>query len=254
MVDAVVVSDDASPATFDALLRGLPVPVLRHERNAGIARSLNAGLEFAQDHGCAWLLTVDQDSELPYGYLSVLRSSIERASAAGIDVGAVAAETVVADDTPLVYPIESISGVITTAEVFQSGTLWNVEALESIGGFDGSFGMDGVDTAACLALRQQGYGIVLAAGARLIHGYGSARPVRLMGRTVMSTRHSPERRTQMVRSRLRLFPAELRTDPAQALRSLRRIMVNTTLAVSVEDDRWAQVKATIRGLRPRRYR
>ncbi len=254
MVDAVVVSDDASPVTFDPVLRDSTVPVIRHERNAGIARSLNAGLAFARDHDLAWLLTVDQDTELPDDYLSVLRASIDRASAAGIDVGVVAAETVVVDDTPLGYPVESVSGVSTTAEVFQSGTLWRVQALARIGGFDSSFGMDGVDAAACLALRRQGYRIVLAPGARLIHGYGSARPVRLLGRTVMSTRHSPERRTQMVRSRLRLFPAELRTDPVQALRSMRRIVVNTTLAVSVEGDGWAQAKATVRGLRPRRYR
>ena len=254
MVDAVVVSDDASPVTFDAILRETPVPTIRHERNAGIARSLNAGLAFARDHDFAWLLTVDQDSALTDGYVSALLESVDTASVAGIDVGAVAAETIVADGTPLTYPIESISGVMTTAEVFQSGTLWSVRALEGIGGFDGSFGMDGVDTAACLALRRQGYRIVLAPGAQLTHGYGSARPVRLLGRTVMSTQHSPERRTQMVRSRLRLFPKELRTDPAQALRSLRRIVVNTTLAVSVEGERWAQAKATLRGLRPRRYR
>jgi len=254
MVDVVLVADDASPATFDSLLREIPVLVLRQEKTAGNARVVNAGITFERESDRSWILTVDQDSELPTNYMSELQDGLNQALDTGVNVAAVAAQTVIADDTPLEYPIKQVAGVPTTTEVFLSGTLWSVAALEGIGGFDGSFGMDGVDAAACLALRRQGYRIVLAPGARLVHGYGSARPVRLLGRTVMATGHNPSRRTQMVRSRMRQFPQELRTDPSQALRSLRRLAVNTALAVSVEEDRWAQAKATVRGLRPRRYR
>jgi hypothetical protein len=54
----------------------------------------------------------------------------------------------------------------------------------------------------------------------------------------------------MVRNRLRLAPREFLLSPAQGFRSLRRLGVNTALAVTVEDDRWAKAKASARGLWP----
>ena len=253
MVAGMVVSDDASPATFDRILRQCSVPVYRHHDNRGIARSLNVGLRFAEDSRAAWLLTVDQDSWLPDGYVDALLATARSATDVGLKVGAIAAESVVAGQTPLVYPQRTESGVVTTTEVFQSGTLWNVEALRGIGGFDESLGIDGVDAAACLALRERGFQVVLAPGVALEHAYGHGRPVRMFGRTVMATGHSPSRRETMVRNRLRLLPRELRADPAQAWRSSRRLMVNTALSLTVEKDRWAHAKASIRGLWPRRH-
>ena len=253
MVAGVVVSDDASPATFDRILLQCSAPVHRHHQNQGIARSLNVGLRFAEDSGASWLLTVDQDSQLPEDYVKALLATARSATDLGLNVGAVAAEAVEVGQTRLGYPQRTESGVVTTTEVFQSGTLWSVEALRKIGGFDESLGIDGVDTAACLALRERGYRVVLAPGVALKHAYGDGRPVRLFGRTVMATGHSPSRRTTMVRNRLRLLPRELRADPAQAWRSSRRLMVNTALSLTVENDRWANAKASIRGLWPRRH-
>ena len=254
MVGATVVSDDASPATFDELLRSSPVPVIRHREREGIARSLNIGLANALESGAQWLLTVDQDSDLPPQYINRLLATATSAHEAGLPVGVVAAETVNIPGTDLGYPTRHEAGHLVTAEIFQSGSLWNVAALAEIGGFNESFGLDAVDAAACLRLRERGYRIVLAAGSSFHHRYGEGTPIRIFGRTVISTGHSPDRRTGMVHNRLRLLPAEARQDPAQAWRSLRRLAVNTALAVSVEGDRWENTKATIRGFRPRRHR
>ena len=58
----------------------------------------------------------------------------------------------------------------------------------------------------------------------------------------------------MVRNRLRLFPAEFAQSPVHALRTLRRVAVNTALAVTIEDDRWAKAKSSARGVFPARQR
>lgn len=255
MVGRVVVADDASPATSDEILRGCVERadvVVRHGRHAGIARSLNAGLREAQDCGARWLLTVDQDSLLPPGYVDNLLAAVPPAS--GLRVGAIGAETIVDGATALRYPTSEVGTALTTAEVFQTGTLWCIEGLTAVGGFDESFGVDGVDAAACLELRRLGYIVLLAPGTSLAHSYGDSHPVRLLGRTVMATHHAPERRTTMVRNRVRLLPRELRQDPMQGWRSMRRLLVNTTLAITVEDDRWAKARASIRGLLPRKTR
>lgn len=254
MVDTIVVSDDASPATFDGVLRRSPVPVVRHHDNRGIARSLNVGLSRALELDAEWLLTVDQDSDVPPDYVHRLLATAHAARESGLSVGVVAAETVIVAGTALKYPMREEAGCLTTAEVFQSGALWNVTALADIGGFDETFGIDAVDAAACLRLRERGFHVVLAPELSFDHHYGSGRAVRVLGRTVMATGHSPARRAGMIRNRLRLLPAEVRLDPAQALRSVRRVAMNTALAVTIEEGRWAQVKATVRGLRPGRYR
>ena len=123
--------------------------------------------------------------------------------------------------------------------------------MSEIAGFDESFGIDAVDAAACVRLRATGRHIVVVPGAAVGHQLGDSRQVRVLGRTVLATGHSPDRRTTIVRNRLRLAPEEFRESPAHALRTIRRVAMGTALAVTVEEDRWAKAKASIRGLLPR---
>lgn len=255
----VVVSDDASPCTADPILRdcGLVpgVTVIRHADNVGIARGLNEGFQAARDSGCRWLLTSDQDSQFPESYVADISSYAESIGSLWEDsvrVGAVGAGMVINANGQLKYPITQVaspSGPLSvTEEVIASGTLWNVEALIGVGGFDESLGLDAVDAAACLRLREAGYRIALAPGVRMEHRLGDSRSVQLLGRTVLATGHSGERRATMMRNRLRLAPAEFRQSPKHAFRTLRRVSVNTLLGATVEGDRWEKVKGSVRGL------
>lgn len=247
----VLVTDDASPCTSDTALReveSLGVDVVRHRHNRGIARGLNDGLAFAAARGAIWLLTVDQDSSLPADYVSALLA------AASDRVGVIGAEVISDASGDVRYPTTQSDGHLATEEVFQTGSLWSVAALTAIGGFDESLGIDAVDAAACLRLRERGFIVALAAGVRLEHRVGAARQVTLLGRTVLATGHSPERRTTMVRNRLRLAPAEFRQSPKHAFRTLRRVGVNAVLGATIEENRWAKTKGTIKGLWPRRSR
>lgn len=252
-----LVADDASPCTTDPALRAAAAQgagVVRHARNAGIARSLNDGLRFASALGADWLLTVDQDSALPGDYVASLHRAADDAQAVlGPDaVGAVAAGVIGDASGDLGYPFTEVAGLPSTAEVIQTGTLWSVSGLEEIGGFDETFGIDAVDAAACVRLRAAGRVIVLAPDLSVTHRIGDGRQVTILGRTVLASGHSPDRRTSIVRNRLRLAPEEFRESPVQAWRSLRRMAVGTALAVTVEEDRWAKAKASARGLFPRR--
>ena len=255
----VVVADDASPCTADPVLRqvsALGAHVVRHAHNAGIARSLNDGLDYARQSGAPWLLTVDQDSTLPADYVTRLLSAADHAvTVLGLHgIGAIAAGSIDDASGVLSYPTTLVSGLPSTAEVIQTGTLWSVASLDAIGGFDESLGIDAVDAAACVRLRASGRRILLAPGLSIGHRIGAGRQVRLLGRTVLVSGHSPERRTTIVRNRLRLAPEEFSQSPVHAFRTLRRVAIGTLLAVTVEDRRWAKAKASARGLVPRRDR
>ena len=244
---AVVLSDDASPATYDRLLRAVAdsgTPVIRHRRNAGIARGLNDGLNLALSQGFTWLLTLDQDTRISREVINELVD----ASQASDRVGVVGVEIIGDTNGDVSYPSKGRGAVVTTEEVFQTASLWRVSALTEIGGFDERLGIDGVDAAACLRLREHGYLVTLAPGTRAEHRYGSATHLRLLGRTIVSTGHSPIRRESMVRNRLRLAPAEFRQSPQHALRTLRRVAVNTLLGVTLEQDRRANLMGSLRGI------
>ena len=257
-VKLVLISDDGSPCTSDALLMTLTdiagVTVARHASNAGIARGLNEGLSVAREAGAPWLLTIDQDSAIDEHYVELLVAAATDRIAHGERLGALGAEWIEDSSGVMRYPIREEGGFPRTEEVIQTGTLWNVGALVSVGGFDASLGMDGVDAGACLALRRAGFVIGVAPGLRVQHRLGDGRTIRIGGRSVMVTGHSPERRASMVRSRLRLFPGEFAESPRHALRTLRRVAVNQTLGIVVERQRWAKVKGTMRGMRPSRTR
>lgn len=255
MVSALVVADDASPCTFDQFFRECrslsSVNVHRFSRNAGISRSLNIGWRTAAHMGKPWLLTVDQDSVLPHGYVADLVTAAREATHAGVRVGVIGPASIQDASGPITYPVQHVNGWPTTAEIFQTGALWSVNALSAIGGFDESFGIDAVDSEACLSLRESGFHVALAPHMTLAHSWGEARQLTVLGTRIAATGHSPHRRTHMVRNRMRLAPREFRQSPIQALRSLRRLTVNTLLAVSVEEDRWAKARASARGLIPR---
>jgi len=243
----ILVTDDASPVTFDLALRAveaLGVTVIRHDRNAGIARGLNEGLGFAFDSGATWLLTVDQDTTVPADYVE----SLLPWAVAG--VGVVAAEHIADASGSIGYPSRLVDGQLITEEVMQTGSLWSVDVMNSVGGFDESLGIDAVDAAACLRIREKHLRVVLAPGVCLSHHLGNTRQVQIFGKTVLATGHSASRRTTMVRNRLKLAPAEFRQSPVHALRTLRRVAVNVALGALVEEDRLAKAKAGLRGLRP----
>ena len=248
----VVVSDDASPCTSDAVLRRLSelprVTVFRHRANAGIARGLNDGLSRARELGASWLLTVDQDSRVPDDYVMRILNAAYAMQVSESKIRVVGAEHIHERSGSMQYPLIERSGVSITEEVIQTGSLWSVDALSDVGGFDESLGIDAVDAAACLRVREQGHLVAVARGLDLEHALGHARTVQVMGRAVMLTGHEPARRTTMVRNRLRLFPREFRQSPRHALRTLRRVAVNQTLGLVNETNRTAKIKGSLRGI------
>jgi len=252
-----IVADDASPVTADSILRELTAlpktTVVRNFRNEGIARGLNQGVEYARINGYEWLLTLDQDSEVDADYARAILSAAHESESLWSQrptVGVIAPHQVIDASGVMNYPTRIVDAITVTEEVIQSGSLWRVSALAQIGGFDEKLGIDAVDAAACLHLREAGYLVALTDTVELHHNLGDSRQVNLLGKTIMVTNHSPARRATMVRNRLRLAPAEFKQSPVHAARSLRRVTVNSVLGGLTGTDRWAKTKGALSGLIP----
>ena len=238
----VLVTDDGSPCTFDRRLSSIGttsgVRVIRHKTNRGIGRGLNEGLTFAQDSGARWLLSVDQDSRLPYGYIEHLVGVADSLLDDDIRIGVAGALHVNDASGDFTYPTtpsqDPLQPYPETAELIASGSLWNVAALVEVGGFRSDLGMDAVDAAACLSLREAGFRVVTVPGITFEHRIGAGERSQIIGRSVLRTGHSRTRRQQILANRLRLFPREWRQSPLQAIRTVRRAGVNAILGGTSE--------------------
>src|SRR5690606_21558408 len=94
-VDGVVVVDDGSGESADGVFERLVsdrVTVIRRSENRGIAAALNDGMARARAAGARYVVTFDQDSRVPPGFVSALLRTHDDASADGVRVGLVVPE------------------------------------------------------------------------------------------------------------------------------------------------------------------
>lgn len=229
-VAEVVVVDDGSapPAHFSEF------EVHRLHQNRGIAVALNAGLRMAESLGATHVLTIDQDSRFPDGYVTALLECAERARELGLQPAAVGA----VEFQGLRHRGRFVNAVMRVEESIQSGTLFDLEALRIIGGFDESLVIDGVDTDACLRLQDAGYDVVVAPVA-FEHTLGAGHFVSVFGKKVWASGHDAFRRYYITRNGLALLRRHARRHPHWALVYARRLTVATLLAAREPDRRQA---------------
>ncbi len=70
-VDKIIIADNATsdPDILKKLqsLSSAKTEIIFNKENLGVAAALNQGIEYAKNNNCEWLITLDQDSELPAG-------------------------------------------------------------------------------------------------------------------------------------------------------------------------------------------
>ena len=228
-----LIVDDCSPCTSDPVLveaSEMGAKVLRMPDRSGIARSLNLGLEFANEVGASWLLTVDQDTTISEHHIEDALGFLNSDMGRHLRIGALGAARIRVDGHEIDLINDPCDETRDVPELIQSGTFWNVQAMTSLGGFSDTLGMDGIDAEACLRMRESGYRVLALNALEIIHEIGNTRVRRILGRDVHVTHHSRTRLNAMVANRLRLFPRELRQSPAHALRTMRRVVTNYLLS------------------------
>ena len=179
-VAAVVVVVDEHPvsdATREVVerCRTAGADVIEHPANRGIGAALNTGVArlHEQRGDLSDVLTLDQDSAVPEGYVATLVAAGAAARTAGVAVGMVAPDSV-GSMVRLPRLRSGPDGVRLGGEPIQSGLLVPVEVLQQTDGFDEALFIDGVDTDFYLRVRDLGRQCVVAPGTRLDHRLGQA--------------------------------------------------------------------------------
>lgn len=256
-VDRVVVVDDGSGPAADAALARVAAAgavVVRQDANRGIGAALNAGLRAATaatagpDAGAAVdVLTLDQDSALPAGYVAALRAAADRARAAGVAVGMVGP----GQATGVRAAAGAGSGaVVEGREPIQSGLLLPHDARAVLGEFDEALFIDGVDTEYWLRARAHGLRAVVAPGTTLDHRLGRRHDVVLPGGRRLAVGHAATFRYYYIaRNRVALVRRYGRREPGWALGAVARDVRHLLLTTALVPGRAARIGETLRGLR-----
>ncbi|MDO4899390.1 glycosyltransferase [Actinomyces sp.] len=148
-VDEIVVVDDgpelATGATRAVLAdcRAHGVHVVIHDHNRGIAAALNEGARHL-GLSCDAVLTVDQDSLLPPGYIAAQIKTFAAARAAGIPAGMVAPQA--AGNIRGLPGTHGRDHIVVGGEPIQSGLLVTRALWQALGGFEEGLFIDGVDS------------------------------------------------------------------------------------------------------------
>lgn len=146
---------------------GKEVYLYRSKENMGIARALNAGMEYARDNGYRWVLSLDQDSIFPAGGIENYFLSLKE-------------DKNVAIVTPKVYDrnLKVDLGEQTEEEYIKeaitSGALVRVDVWEQVGGYDEWLFIDGVDHEFSWRVVEQGYKILRVNNVELLHELGDS--------------------------------------------------------------------------------
>jgi len=250
-VDDVVLVDDGSGTLPLAALDDVHILQISLPENAGIATALNAGMVVAEERGATHLLTLDQDSTVPPGYVELLVRAADRAgSPLTVAVPASAGGAAVLRD---------VDGTPAPFDPIQSGQLLTAEVWHRVGPFDESLFIDAVDSDFWFRALQTGISFVVVPEAHIDHGLGELRPIRILGRHLtLGGRprhvlyHSPFRTYYMVRNSYVMHRRYVHAHRARLIKRDWKMFEMVFGCLLLSDDRGLQWRAIRAGLRDAR--
>jgi rhamnosyltransferase len=201
----------------------------------------------------AYLLTVDQDSEIGPGFVAALVGTAQDAAAAGLRVGLVAPVHVEGLPSPVTGYTR---GFMLGGTPIQSGMLVPASTVDTVGRFAEPLFIDGVDTDFALRVARQGLQIALAPGASLGHSLGDrhtpavlGHPLAVAGRPVSLVVSKPFRYYYLVRNRILLNRMHVRGNRAWCVRETLTDLRHCAIVLVAVPGRRARLAAMVAGLR-----
>lgn len=185
--------------------------------NLGIGAGHNIGIRQAQEHGCAFVLLLDQDSQVSPDMVARLRLSYIKLSEGGILVGALGPRYRDSDNGALsqfvrvgflgftLLSCDSVNSVVEADFLVSSGSLLSVSTIESVGLMDESLFIDHVDTEWCFRAKAKGFHLFGVCDAVMTHTLGEQRKEIWFLRRRNVPFHSPYRYYYIFRNSISLY-------------------------------------------------
>lgn len=225
-----------------------PLTMLKNVRyksmhgNQGIAAALNESLRLAKQEGYSYVMTMDQDSQLPgdqlHVYLQTAADVIQKEPLVGA-IGIKNSREKQSHDTLAWQP---------ALELITSGMMIDVAKAQAIGNFIDDLFIDFVDFEFCYRLHRHGFSCVKINCACLRHQVSSVHPLppkKILGIEIKSHNiHSPLRFYYEYRNSLYV----MKHYPELAGRVLLNRVKMTIKLLLVEKNKWNKLRYSLHGI------
>lgn len=210
-VDSVIIIDNASNnvSEIETLLAAYSkndkIVFIKNNTNRGLAAALNTALVTAKELSFQWLITMDQDSVLPEGYVLACKHFLIKYPKNKIGILSPRIidrnnenEIATIDKNPEQEYAEIVSCIT-------SGAFTNIDACLEFGGFDEDFFIDRIDFDLCINLRKHGFSTYVLNNQHLLHELGNISKHKMyFFKTKHTTNHSAERLYYIYRNSIKL--------------------------------------------------
>lgn len=243
----VIAVDDGSPIGARPVLEELAklerVDLLRLPANHGIAAALNHGITAAFQHDADSVITFDQDSTPEPDHVTRLARHAANTACLGVIGPALIEARHTLDPTA--------DGVMDVEDLIQSGMLIPRRTWEVVGPFDEGLFIDFVDIDFCRRVHRAGLRVLIDPTLPMQHRLGDPHGRQLpplAGRRPRSSHHGPDRRYYINRNLIHMVRRYHRDYPDWVRSMVRGVLKSDLLALLVDDQKLAKVKAMGYGL------
>lgn len=217
--------------------------------NFGIGVALNRGLERVLEHGFAWALTFDQDSQADPDLFEHL-AHLVRFHPVPSKVKMMGAKFIVAETDAIAFGLcNSLFGHNPVVAVITSGALMAMDAYREIGPFREDFFIDMVDLDYCMRLRGKGYQVAISTRPLMRHSCGKHSIHRRFGLTFATSNHTPLRKYYITRNRLIMERRFLFQEPAWVINDVWLALNDLVKIVCFEERRRDKLRSILLGIR-----
>lgn len=202
-INHIVIYDNASTNADDVckIARQFEnVEVVANEQNDGLPINYNRGLRLCISQGYEWLLTMDQDTVVPDNLIEEYGAAFGMADVAIISP--VIQDRKIQTEKDALASIQDDNVWTEISECISSAALNRVSILNELGGFDEKLFIDQVDFDYCKNVTIHGYKIVRMNNCVVHHQIGDGSVVRVLGKDVVISNHSPIRKYYIFRNKV----------------------------------------------------
>lgn len=244
-VDRIIIVDNGSNTSIHEILNGFisgDIDIIENKLNMGIAVALNQGVKKAMQLGFAWVLTLDQDTEIDPDMVSHLVSILSDYPDKGA-LGIIGSNARSKHSERLFIDCGRQSKeFIELKTIITSGSLMSLSAYEKAGPFREDFFIEGVDLEYCLRLRRHGFKILMSCKPLMTHAAGKMEEHRFLGRVVLVANHEPWRYYCMLRNLAQISKLYVRQEPRWVLNLYFNITKMIIKIAFFEENRFIKVK------------
>jgi rhamnosyltransferase len=227
----VIIIDDSgcnAISRFEPKLTDKKILIIRNSVNMGIASSLNTGIKKASELGAKFILTLDDDTLIPFNYLNIMMDALKK-NEKGVVSGRRGNH-----DVDILY--KNKRNLIT------SGCLCSIDLFKKVGLFNESLFIDLVDFEFCTRVRKNGYGLVEIGKVRIDHSVGDGKDIQFLFFKIHIFNHSPFRNYYQIRNVWLYMRLHGKSD---SIFSLYLVWGSIKLLLKIlflEDQTWVRIK------------